>query len=285
MIIGGSKKDVIANIQKYANAGLLNHKVEVNDASLSRQESADLMQNYIQLTKSFKYRANNLLARAAADVLTELLNTNTTFTGLEKIRNITGRAIVTSNHFSPLENTVIRKALWQIRHRRLYIVSEDTNLLTGGPVGFLLKYYDTIPVSTDTNYIGKIFPELLRQALDNENYVLIYPEQEMWFNYAKPRPPKRGAYYYAAKFRVPIISCFVEIIELPKQDNDEFNQVKFKMHILDPIYLDPKKSVRENSIEMMHQDYQQKRNAYEQIYHKHLDYHFKMEDIVGWRGQ
>lgn len=51
MIIGGSKKDVIANIQKYANAGLLNHKVEVNDASLSRQESADLMQNYIQLTK------------------------------------------------------------------------------------------------------------------------------------------------------------------------------------------------------------------------------------------
>lgn len=84
MIIGGSKKDVIANIQKYANAGLLNHKVEVNDASLSRQESADLMQNYIQLTKSFKYRANNLLARAAADVLTELLNTNTTFTGLEK---------------------------------------------------------------------------------------------------------------------------------------------------------------------------------------------------------
>lgn len=283
MIIGGSKKEVVANIQKYADANELNHKVEVNDASLNRKQSSKLIQDYVQLTKTFKYRVNNLLARGAADVVTELLNTKTTFTGLDKIKDITGGAIVTSNHFSPLENTVVRKTLWQVKHRRLFIVSEDTNLLTGGPIGFLLKYYDTIPVSSDMEYLGTTFPREIKRALDGQNYVLIYPEQEMWFNYRKPRPPKRGAYYYAAKFHVPIISCFVEIIELPKRDNDEFNKVRFRMHVLDPIYLDPNKSVRENSIEMMQRDYRQKRVAYERIYGRQLNYHFNRNDIAGWR--
>ncbi|MFD0898315.1 lysophospholipid acyltransferase family protein [Loigolactobacillus binensis] len=284
MIIGGSKRAVIDNIQKYANAGLLNHKVEINDASLNQNQRINLIHDYLQLIKMPKYHVNNLIARGLADVLTELLNTKTTFSGLEKIKNITGGAIITSNHFSPLENTVVRKTLWQIKHRRLFIVSEDTNLLTNGFIGFLLKYYDTIPVSPDVEYIGKVFPKMIKGVLNDNNFILIYPEQEMWFNYRKPRPPKRGAYYYAAKFHVPIISCFVEIIDLQEPDNYEFNKVKFKMHILDPIYLDPNKSVRENSIEMMQRDYQQKKKAYEQIYDEKLTYNFNIKDIAGWRA-
>ena len=49
-------------------------------------------------------------------------------------------------------------------------------------------------------------------------------EQEMWFNYRKPRPPKRGAYYYAAKFNVPIVSFFVEIRDMDEKENERKNR-------------------------------------------------------------
>lgn len=176
-MITGSKQPVVANIKKEAAAGALNHKVEVRDAALTPAQASALMHDYLRLTKTAKYRVNNLLARGLAGLATQFVNAKTEISGLEKIQQIKGRAIVTSNHFSPLENTVVRKTLWQVKHRRLFIVSEDTNLLAHGLEGYLMKYYDTIPVSADRDYIGKTFPRLLNEALTGDNYVLIYPEQ------------------------------------------------------------------------------------------------------------
>ena len=81
---------------------------------------------------------------------------------------------------------------------------------------------------------------------------MIYPEQEMWFNYRKPRYLKPGAYYYASKYNVPIISCFIEIID------------------------------KENAAWMSERDYSQKKEAYEKAYNKKLDYKFEDDDIAGW---
>ena len=50
--------------------------------------------------------------------------------------------------------------------------------------------------------------QMLTKAFSGHHWVLIYPEQEMWFNYRKPRPPKRGSYFYAAEAEVPIILVF-----------------------------------------------------------------------------
>ncbi len=110
---------------------------------------------------------------------------------------------------------------------------------------------------------------------------MIYPEQEMWFNYRKPRPPKRGAYYYAALHHVPVISCFIEIIDLEDMENEDFCKTKYVVHILPPIYPDMSKNVRENSQMMMETDYKQKMQAFEQAYHKKLSYDFEKEDIAG----
>ena len=54
------------------------------------------------------------------------------------------------------------------------------------------------------------------------------------------------------------------------------------MHVLKPIYPDPKKTVRQNSIDMMNQDYAQKVEAYERAYGKKLTYDFEEDDIAGW---
>ena len=133
----------------------------------------------------------------------------------------------------------------------MFIVSQDTNFAMKGFLGFLMRYADEIPVSKDKDYMERHFYRTLNNLLVNKKeYILIYPEQEMWFNYRKPRPPKRGAYFYAAKFNVPIISCFVEMKDMDKDDTEEFKRVKYVLHILDPIYPDPEKKTKHYSLGM-----------------------------------
>ncbi|WP_125589314.1 lysophospholipid acyltransferase family protein [Companilactobacillus jidongensis] len=283
MIIGNSKVEVIKNIKQAINDKKFNDKVEIDDPVLTKDESRDVIQKYLHDLHSPFYRVNNLVSRTIANIMTSILNINTSIVGLENIKNIQTGAIVTSNHFNPLENTAIRAMVHKAGRRRLFIVSEDTNLCMKGLIGFLMNFYDTIPISSDIDYVGKEFPKMLQKVLNEKKLVLIYPEQEMWFNYRKPRPPKRGAYYYAAKFQVPIISCFVEIIDTGKPDNKEFNKTQYIVHVLKPIYPQGK-SIRDDSIEMMNQDYQQKKAAYEAAYGEELNYNFENTDIVGWRN-
>ncbi|MBQ3593325.1 MAG: 1-acyl-sn-glycerol-3-phosphate acyltransferase, partial [Clostridia bacterium] len=111
-----------------------------------------------------------------------------------------------------------------------------------------------------------------------------YPEQEMWFNYRKPRPPKNGAYFFAAKLNVPIVSCFVEMIDKDEDDTAEFKKVKYKLHVLDVLYPDESKTTKENTQLLCEADYNLKKNCYERVYGKKLTYTFENSDIAGWKG-
>ncbi len=57
-----------------------------------------------------------------------------------------------------------------------------------GWVGFLMRYTDIIPIcSKDKDYMKKQFNKMICKMLHKKRGILIYPEQEMWFNYRKPR--------------------------------------------------------------------------------------------------
>lgn len=283
MIIGKNKQTVIHNIQKAAEDGDFYRKVEVDDPELTDEEEQNILRAFPKQIGTPGYRIKTKAARTLVDAVARSVNRNTQFTGLEYLKEIKGGAIVTSNHFNPLDNTAVRMAVKKTGKKRLYIVSQAGNFAMKGLIGFVMNYADTIPIGRDQDYMTDTFPELIKRLLKREQYVLIYPEQEMWFNYRKPRPPKRGAYYYAARFRVPVISCFVEMAEIKEEENEEFNKVRYVVHILPPIYPDPDRSVRENSIDMMKKDYEQKRHAYEKYYGRKLRYDFEAGDIAGWR--
>ena len=192
--------------------------------------------------------------------------------------------LITSNHFSPVENTVIRHLTNTLGRRRLNIISQTTNFAMPGVIGFLMNYADTIPISTEPRYLARDFLSVLKEKLVlRKEAVLLYPEQEMWFNYRKPRPPKGGAYFFAAKLNVPIISCFVEIVDTPKDDTPEFRQVKYILHVLDVLLPDAEKSVRENTEILSERDYALKKACYETVYGKKLTYTFENSDIAGWK--
>lgn len=282
MIIGDNKDKVIDNIKKAVEKGEYNKKVEVNDPNLTLKQQEELIEKYLKSQKKLSYKINNKIANVILSVVTNMQNKETEIVGLENIKDINTGAIITSNHFNPLDNTIIQKLVRKLGKKRLYIVGQASNLAMSGIIGFMMNHSNIIPISKQISYMKKEFSDIIENTLKRNNYILIYPEEEMWFNYRKPRTLKPGAYYYAAKNNVPIISCFVEIIDTKEEDNSEFYKVKYVLHILPPIYPDSNKTVKENIAEMMEKDYEQKKNAYESAYNKKLDYNFEQEDIAGW---
>lgn len=284
MILGGSRKEVIENIKQNINAGNLNAKGNTDDPNLTSEEVSILLTNFYKNQKKISYIfkhwwANYLVNTNGKKVIPDI--------EIEGLANLDGLdlshgAIITCNHFSEIDSYNARK-LAKILNKDLFIVIEDTNLALSGVNGFLMNYLDTIPLSKSPNYINKTFLPELKKVLDKGNLVLIYPEEEMWFNYKLPRPCKRGAYQFASEFNVPIISLFVELIETDEDDNDEFRLVKYKLHILKPLKVNKKKSIKENSINLCQEDYNNKVKCYEKCYHKKLDYTFSYNDIAGYK--
>lgn len=284
MIIGDNRRAVIENIKKYAEAGEFHNKVELNDPVLTNQEIREVTDSYIENKKHLSFKVKTALGVALAKTATKIINKDTEITGLEKIPKNLGGVLITSNHFSPLENTVIRLLVTKLKRRRLGIICQTSNFKMKGFVGFLMNYADTIPIFTDPRYLAKDFLSILKERLVQKKHaVLLYPEQEMWFNYRKPRPPKSGAYFYAAKLNIPIISCFVEMVDKDEDDTKEFKQVKYVLHVLDVLYPDPNKTVRENTEALGKIDYDLKKDCYESVYGKKLTYDFDASDIAGWK--
>ncbi len=282
MIIGERREEVIANIKRSADMLDFHAKVEINDPVLTDEEGVAIAKSYMQNRGKISFRLKSRAARCFADIGGGILNRNTEIRGLEKLSGIRGGAIITSNHFSPLDNTVIRKLAGRLRKKRINIVSQITNFAMTGPIGFLMNYADTIPLCDDFRYMSHELMDVLGELLEKDELVLIYPEREMWFNYRKPRPGLRGAYYFAAKLGVPVISCFVEMRDLDKKDTESFRKVGYTLHILDVLYPDSGKGVRENSVFLLESDNRLKSSAYERIYGKKLDYSFEPSDIAGW---
>lgn len=281
MIIGNGRNEVIENIKAAAEDGDFYRKVETGDPVLTEEESRNIVEHYLANRKKLMFRLKSCAARLIANVGSRLLNRETEIIGEDRLPDLSKGAIITSNHFEPLENTVIRKLVLKHGKKRLNIVSQATNFAMTGILGFLMNYSDTIPLSNDFRYLNREFLGVLDELLKKNEVVLIYPEQEMWFHYRKPRPPKRGAYFFAARLQVPVISCFVEMMDTEEKDNEEFYKVKYRLHILGTLYPDPAKSIKENSEELCHRDYQMKKAAYERIYHKPLVYQFEEDDIAG----
>lgn len=285
MIIGDNREQVIQNIKKAANARNFAAKVEIGDPMLSLDQRLALVENFWQQKNTLSHKFNSGIGHLLFNAFAKTITASTEIVGTENLVGLPrGGAILTSNHYSQFDSLPM-KLLANQQHHHLSIVIEDTNLMLPGFLRYLMNNVGTIPLVNSPNYIGNDFALHLHNALDHDNWVLIYPEQEMWWNYRKPRKTHRGAYYFAAKQNVPVISTFVEIKSLPKLEKKDphFYQTKYIVHVLSVIYPDIKLNVNDNSRLMMKKDYLQKVDAYEQIYHKKLDYDFTPWDIAGWR--
>ena len=274
---------VIENIKKCLNENNLNSKVEISDPNIDKDALNEKINKFDIFKKNPINKIKNKIVRKTINNFIEQFNQETEIIGLENLENIDTGAIITSNHFSPKDSTPILYAIKKVgMYKKFNIVIEDNNLAMEGLFGFIMNYFNTIPVNKDKEYNEKKFMPAIEKLLKNKNFILIYPEEEMWFNYKKVRNLKPGAYHLAAKYNVPIVPCFIEMREKEGEyEDDGFNKLKFILHIMPPIYPDENKSLKENKIAMRDKDYELKKQAYEQAYGKEMTYDFSNEDIAG----
>ena len=278
---------VIENIRSSLSRGDSFRKVELHDPVVTDEDVKRVIVPFDTLRKKPLNKIKAVIARIIAERETKRLNVNTEIVGLENALSVKGGAIITCNHFNIIDNTVVRHlAMKCARHRSFHIVVQETNIFMKGFFGFLMKNCNTLPVSKSPSYMAKNLMPALRKILGEGGTVLIYPEQEMWFNYKKPRELREGAYYYAFELSVPIIPCFVELRETSEVGEGGFYKIKHIIHVMPPIYPDTSLDKRTGYQKMRDEDARLKRECYERAYGESpdTDTPFNPErDIAGYR--
>lgn len=281
MIIAKNRKQVIANIRKHLAHKAYHQAAEINDPELSRKETAQLVNSFWRNHRKMSVKVANLILRGIFNLITPLLTQRGQIDNKQDLSRIKS-AYVTCNHYNQLDVLPIKKLAMRY-HRRLYFFLKASNLAMKFPIAQILKLADSIPILMSAHYLGRALPSYLKKILVGKNWILVFPEQELWFNYRKPRPVRKGVYYYAAKFNRPIISCFVEIQNCPQSElfHRDFYKTRIILHVLPTIW--PKKglNIRQRANKMQTTDFQQKKQAYEKAYGQKLTYDFSWQDIAG----
>lgn len=282
MIFGFHRRQVIANIKRNVAEKQFNSKAELHDPVLNKEQTNNIVKKYWKHTASVGYRMINLVIRCVFALASQILTGRCKIEGLENLPD-TPNAFVTGNHYNQFD-VLLMKKLAMKKNQRLYIVVEASNLAMPHLIGWAVRNFDSLPIDTNLHYLSRVFPEKLKKVMVKPCWILIYPEQELWFNYRKPRPLKKGAYYYAAKLNQPIVSTFTEIRATSKREmfHRDFYKTRKVLHVLPTIYPDKNLKISENVNKMWRTDYKQRKAACEKCYGKKLTDDFGYDDIAGF---
>ena len=99
---------VIENIKRAVQEKKFNAKVEEGDPVITQEDREKVILNYDTNKKKIKNKVEYYFARSLTDAITNDVNKDTKIVGLENIESISTGAIITCNHFSKVDNTVIR---------------------------------------------------------------------------------------------------------------------------------------------------------------------------------
>lgn len=194
--------------------------------------------------------------------------------GIENMNALNCGAVITCNHFNAFDSFAIQIAYEQSeqRKRKLYRVIREGNYTNfPGFYGMLMRNCYTFPLSSNKDTMRK-FMHSMDAVLQNGDFMVVYPEQSMWWNYRKPKPLKKGAFTFAAKNDVPVLPCFITMEDSDILGEDGFYVQEYTIHIAPAIYPDPLKS-RAANIEMMKEkNFEIWKNIYETTYGEALVY-------------
>ena len=195
--------------------------------------------------------------------------------GIENLNKISTGAIVTCNHFNPFDCFTIEKVFrmsGKIEEKRLYKVIREGNYTNfPGLYGFFFRNCDTLPLSSNKRTMVN-FMKAVDSLLQKGEFILIYPEQSMWWNYRKPKPLKHGAFKIAARNNVPVIPIFITMTDSDIIGDDGFPVQEYTVNIAEPIYPDENLTQRENTEEMLNKNYEVWKQIYEDFYKIPLEY-------------
>lgn len=187
--------------------------------------------------------------------------------GVEHLTQVEGGAIITCNHFNPLDSFVMQRVFDASHHKkRMYRIIREGNYTSfGGFYGFLMRHCNTLPLSSNMETMKKLL-RAVSWVLSEGNCVLIYPEQSMWWNYRKPKPLKPGAFDMAVKNQVPVVPCFITMRDSKYIGPDGFPVQEYTPYIGAPIYPDMSLGRIAAREKLSRENYAFFRETYESVY-------------------
>lgn len=242
--------------------------------------------DYIK-TKSTDKIKTKVAYKLAEKLLDELLKKNKLIIkevkGLENIENIEGGAILTCNHFNPFDIFTLEKVFRMTKHngnKKLYKVIREGNYTNfPGLYGFFFKNCDTLPLSSNKKTMVK-FMRAVDEILGRKDFILVYPEQSLWWNYRKPKPLKDGAFKLAVRNNVPVIPIFITMNDSEIIGDDGFPVQEYIVNIEKPIYQNNELAEKEIVEDLKNRNYEIWKNIYEEFYKIPLEYTTKIEENI-----
>ena len=237
------------------------------------------------LRTKIKSRLKNIYANKIADrYINDLIRENKLIIkdiiGLENLVFLETGAIITCNHFSPNDSFAVQKAFERAdKNKKLYKVIREGNYTNPPIFGYFFRNTNTLPLSSNNATMHK-FLKAVDIILKRGDYILIYPEESMWWNYEKPKPLKNGAFRFAARNNVPVLPIFITLTDSQIIGEDGFPIKEYTINISKPIYPDKSLTVKNNSEIMKNKNYEIWKEIYEKFYKIPLEYTTKKEVLV-----
>ncbi len=194
--------------------------------------------------------------------------------GIENYRNLESGAIITCNHFSPMDSflaQIVYEASGQKKRRFYRVINESNYTSFPGFFGMLMRNCNTLPLSSNRQTMKK-FMSAVDTLLRGGHFVLMYPEGSMWWNYRKPKPLKRGAYTLAVKSNVPVLPIFITMEDSDRLDGDGFPVQEYTIHVGKPLYPNMELGKHQRADEMLEKNYALWKEIYEKVYKTPLTY-------------
>lgn len=234
--------------------------------------------DYLNTKSSSKIKsivANKLAERFFDDLLRNNKLIIKKVNGIEYLDNLASGAVLTCNHFNPFDSFTVEKVFRtskQGKNKKLYKVIREGNYTNfPGFYGFLFRNCDTLPLSSNLKTMTE-FIDAVDKILQRGEFILIYPEQSMWWNYRKPKPLKNGAFKIATRNNVPIVPIFITMEDSNIIGDDGMPVQEYTVNIEEPIYPNNNLSRKENVETMKNRNFQVWRKVYEDFYRIPLEY-------------
>lgn len=188
--------------------------------------------------------------------------------GLDNWKNLGTGAVITCNHFNAFDSFAIQLAYYALKSKKrkfFRVIREGNYTSYPGLYGFFMRNCNTLPLSKNFT-VMKEFLKSVDILLKDGHYVLVYPEQAMWWNYRKPRPLKEGAFRFATKNDVPILPCFITMRDSNVLDEDGFYVQEYTVNICAPVYPKKELSPTQNIEYLKEENYKAWKEVYERTY-------------------
>lgn len=230
-------------------------------------------------TKHYSKLKNRVANRMGERFLNGILKDNKLIIkdikGIENLKNLETGAMITCNHFNPFDSfsieEVFRTAGKSKKHKLYKVIREGNYTNFPGLYGFFFRNCDTLPLSSNKRTMVE-FVKAVDTILQRGDYILIYPEQSLWWNYKKPKPLKNGAFKLASRNNVPVLPIFITMEDSDFLGEDGFPVQEYIINIKPPIYPDENLSQKENVEIMKDKNFEIWKKVYEEFYEIPLEY-------------